>query len=96
MLATDGVFVIVDAKFSSLVQENVGNPHAALCYAISLLYCLPTSLAGGGAGLGAMWGRETALHMLADAGFPDVSVLDSPRPQNCIYLCRRGAAPNLR
>jgi SAM-dependent methyltransferase len=92
-LVADGIFVMVDAKFSSLVQENVGNPHAALCYGISLLYCLPTSLAEGGAGLGAMWGRQTALGLLADAGFREVRVLDSPRPQNCIYLCRRSPAP---
>jgi SAM-dependent methyltransferase len=91
-LAPGGVFVMVDARFSSHVQENVGNPHAALCYGISLLYCVPTALAGGGAGLGAMWGQQAALGMLAAAGFGDVQVLDSPRPQNCIYLCRRGPA----
>ena len=95
-LAPDGVFVMVDAKFSSRVQENVGNPQAALCYGISLLYCVPTALAGGGAGLGAMWGQETALAMLAGAGFGDVRVLDSPRPQNCIYVCRPGRPPPSR
>jgi hypothetical protein len=26
--------------------------------------------------------------MLADAGFAEVTVLDSPRPQNCVYVCR--------
>jgi hypothetical protein len=26
--------------------------------------------------------------MLAEAGFGQVEVLDSPRPQNCIYACR--------
>jgi hypothetical protein len=35
---------MVDARFSSHVQENVGNPHAALCYGISLLYCVPAAL----------------------------------------------------
>jgi predicted TPR repeat methyltransferase len=30
-----------------------------------------------------------AREMPADAGFRDVQVLDSPRPQNYIYLCRR-------
>jgi SAM-dependent methyltransferase len=91
-LAPGGVFVMVDARSSSHAQENVGNPHAALCYGISLLYCVPTALAGGGAGLGAMWGQEAALGMLAAAGFGDVQVLDSPRPQNCIDLGRRGPA----
>jgi hypothetical protein len=53
-LAPGGVFVMVDAKFSSQLENNVGNPFAPLCYAISLLYCTPVSLADGGAGLGAM------------------------------------------
>jgi hypothetical protein len=46
------------------------------------------SLAEGGAGLGTVWGIQTARRMLADAGFSSVEVLDSPRPQNCIYVCQ--------
>lgn len=87
-LQPGGVFLMVDAKFSSYLENNVGNPFAPLCYAISVLYCMPVSLADGGAGLGAMWGTELARQMLSDAGFTDVAVLDSPRPQNCIYVCR--------
>jgi hypothetical protein len=87
-LAPGGLFVMVDAKFSSDLAGNIGHPLAALCYAISVLYCTPVSLAGGGAGLGAMWGTERARQMLAEAGFGQVEVLDSPRPQNCIYACR--------
>ena len=87
-LAPGGVFVMVDAKFSSHLAANVGNPLAALCYAISLLYCTPVGLGGGGAGLGAMWGTELARQMLAQAGFSQVQMLDSPRPQNCIFVCR--------
>lgn len=91
-LAPDGVFVMVDARFSSRVENNLGNPYAALSYGISLLFCVPTSLADGGAGLGAMWGQELAGEMLAAAGFGDVRILDSPRPQNCIDVCRSGAS----
>ncbi len=87
-LAPGGVFLMVDAKFSSYLENNVGNPFAPLCYAISMLYCTPVSLADGGAGLGAMWGIELACQMLADAGFSNVEVIDSPRPQNCLYVCR--------
>lgn len=87
-LAPGGVFLMVDANFATDLAGNVGNPQAALCYAISLLYCVPVSLAGGGAGLGAMWGTELAHDMLAAAGFGQVEVVDSPRPQNCIYICR--------
>lgn len=87
-LPPGGMFVMVDARFSSRLENNVGNPFAPLCYAISLLYCTPVSLADDGAGLGAMWGTELACQMLSEAGFTDVTVLDSPRPQNCIYVCR--------
>jgi hypothetical protein len=87
-LAPGGVFVMVDTKFSSSLENNVGNPVAPLSYAISLMYCTTTSLAAGGPALGAMWGTEVACRMLADAGFTSVEVLDSPRAQNCIYLCR--------
>jgi ubiquinone/menaquinone biosynthesis C-methylase UbiE len=87
-LAPDGLFFMVDTNFSSHVEKNVGNPLAALCYSISLMYCTTTSLAEGGAALGAMWGTEKASEMLADAGFRHVDVLGSPRPQNCIYVCR--------
>lgn len=87
-LAPGGVFVMVDAKFSSHLPANLGNPLAALCYAISLMYCTPVGLDGGGAGLGAMWGTELACQLLARAGFSQVQMLDSPRPQNCIFVCR--------
>jgi SAM-dependent methyltransferase len=91
-LAPDGVFLMVDTKFATRLEDNVGNPYAPLSYGTSLLFCVPTSIATGGSGLGAMWGQERAREMLADAGFTDVEVLDTPRPQNCMYVCRREAS----
>jgi 2-polyprenyl-3-methyl-5-hydroxy-6-metoxy-1,4-benzoquinol methylase len=87
-LAPDGLFFMVDTNFSSHLEKNIGNPLAALTYSISLMYCTTTSLAEGGAALGAVWGTEKASELLADAGFRHVEVLGSPRPQNCIYACR--------
>jgi Rv2258c-like winged HTH domain/Methyltransferase domain len=87
-LAPDGLFLMIDAAFSSHLENNVGNPLAPLTYAISLLYCTTVSLAEDGAALGALWGTETALGMLSSAGFTHVEVVASPRPQNCIYICR--------
>jgi len=88
-LAPDGVFVMVDTKFSSRLERNIGDPLAALGYATSLMYCTTTSLAEGGAALGLMWGTELASEMLAAAGFGRVDILGSPRPQNAIYVCGR-------
>ncbi|HEY2204444.1 MAG TPA: hypothetical protein VGH99_08220 [Pseudonocardia sp.] len=48
---------------------------------------MPTSLAEGGEGLGAVWGRERATEMLAEAGFDRVDVHDSVRPQNSVFVC---------
>lgn len=59
-------------------------------YGFSLMHCMPVSLASGGAGLGTVWGQQLAKRMLAEAGFDNVQILDTPRPQNCSYVCRRG------
>jgi SAM-dependent methyltransferase len=87
-LTPAGQFVMVDFAFSSKLERNVGNPFAPLYYAVSVMHCMPVSLAEDGAGLGAVWGEDMAREMLAAAGFTSVDVFDSPRPQNCIYVCR--------
>lgn len=83
-----GVFVMVDFKFSSRLERNLANRFAPLHYAVSVMHCMTVSLAEGGAGLGTVWGEELARKMLAEAGFGSVEVIDTPRPQNCIYICR--------
>jgi hypothetical protein len=48
---------------------------------------MSVSLAGGGPGLGAAWGKELALEMLSDAGFGDVRVETLPHDiLNYYYL----------
>jgi hypothetical protein len=86
-LAPGGYFLMIDFKFASDIADNIGNPLAPLHYGISVMHCMTVSLAGGGAGLGTVWGIEKAREMLAAAGFAQVDVVDSPRPQNCIYIC---------
>jgi len=43
-------------------------------YTISCMHCMSVSLAGGGPGLGAAWGKTKALEMLGEAGFGNVRV----------------------
>jgi SAM-dependent methyltransferase len=88
-LAPNGTFLMVDFKASSNLEDNVGIPYAPYYYALSVLHCMTISLADGGAGLGAMWGEQLARALLAEAGFTRVDVVDSPRPQNAIYICRK-------
>jgi ubiquinone/menaquinone biosynthesis C-methylase UbiE len=86
-LEPSGTFLMIEFKFSSQLEENIGNPFAPMYYGFSLMHCMPVSLAVEGAGLGAVWGEQTARKMLAEAGFRNVKVVDTPRPQNCIFVC---------
>ena len=45
-----------EPSISSNLEDNIGNPIAAMAYGISLLHCMTVSLAQGGAGLGTGWG----------------------------------------
>ncbi len=87
-LAPDGVFLMIDIKASSNLEDNMHSPHATRQYAVSTMHCMVVSLAGGGSGLGNMWGEQLALEMLAKAGLTNVQVLDSSNPTNSIYVCR--------
>ncbi|MNT95682.1 hypothetical protein D3C71_2104300 [compost metagenome] len=54
------------------------------------MHCMTVSLAQDGAGFGAMWGRETAVAMLSERGFTDVTAHQLPHDlQNDYYVCRR-------
>jgi SAM-dependent methyltransferase len=87
-LAPDGLFAMLDIRGTSDVGEDIRNPFAPFYYGVSVLHCMTVSLAEGGTGLGTMWGERVARRMLAEAGFTSVEVVDSPRPQNIIYICR--------
>ncbi len=87
-LAPGGVYLMVEPKASSQLEENIGNPFAPYIYGMSVLHCMTVSLAAGGAGLGTAWGEQLARRMLGDAGFTTVEVVDAPGPQNSIYICR--------
>lgn len=87
----DGIYLMVDVVGHSEVSDNLDLPLATFLYTCSVLHCMPVSLALGGDGLGTMWGRETALRMLGEAGFADVDVREvETDPQNAYYVCARG------
>jgi 2-polyprenyl-3-methyl-5-hydroxy-6-metoxy-1,4-benzoquinol methylase len=86
-LAPGGTYLMIEFKFSSRLEENIRNPFAPIYYGFSLMHCMPVSLAVGGMGLGTVWGEQTARRLLAEAGFGKVEVLDTPRPQNCVFVC---------
>jgi SAM-dependent methyltransferase len=92
-LAPDGVYLMLEPRASSSLEDNLGNPFSPYIYGMSVLHCMTVSLAEGGAGLGTAWGQQLARRMLEEAGFASVDVVPAPGPQNDIYVCRKQAAP---
>lgn len=89
ILKPGGLFLMQDIKARTCVADNMENPLGPFTYTISCMHCMSVSLAYGGAGLGAAWGKELALKMLGEAGFKDVSVHELPHDiLNYYYLCR--------
>jgi SAM-dependent methyltransferase len=89
-LVPGGRFVMVEPRVSSDLADNLDNPLVPLLYGISTLHCMTVSLAAGGAGLGTAWGEQTALAMLADAGFGEVTVHEAPGdPLNAVFVTSR-------
>lgn len=89
-LREDGIYLVQDIGGSAQLENNLDFPFAAFLYTASTMHCTPVSLAQGGAGLGTMWGWETALEMLKAAGFaaPERHVLPHD-PMNVWFVARR-------
>jgi ubiquinone/menaquinone biosynthesis C-methylase UbiE len=80
-LRPGGVFLMQDVAGRTKLEDNLTHPLAPFNYTISCMHCMSVSLAAGGPGLGAMWGREQALEMLAAAGFESIRVESLPHDQ---------------
>jgi 2-polyprenyl-3-methyl-5-hydroxy-6-metoxy-1,4-benzoquinol methylase len=88
-LKSDGVYFMQDIKGSSQVEKNMDNPLAPYLYTVSCTHCMTVSLAQGGKGLGAMWGKELACEMLKETGFGNIEVKELPHdPINYYYIIR--------
>ena len=89
-LRPGGTFLMQDIHASSQLENNIGHPIGPFIYTISCLHCMSVSLASGGAGLGAAWGKELALQMLEEAGFADIRVETLPHDfQNCYFIMQK-------
>jgi ubiquinone/menaquinone biosynthesis C-methylase UbiE len=89
-LRPGGIFLMVDVKASSRLEDNVGVPLRSYFYTVSTMHCMTVSLALNGEGLGTVWGRQLAESMLADAGFTDVQVKEiESDPINYYYVARK-------
>lgn len=89
-LRPGGVFLMVDIKASSRLEDNIGVPFTPYMYTVSTMHCMSVSLGLDGDGLGTCWGRELATSMLSDAGFDDVHVHEiESDPINFYYVARK-------
>ena len=89
-LRPGGTYLCVDIKASSHLHDNVDHPLGPFLYTVSCMHCMTVSLAQGGAGLGAVWGEQTAMRMMAEAGFTDVRTETVPGDiTNNYYIARR-------
>ncbi len=77
-LRPGGVLFAVEPRASSRLGENIGRLESPYLYGLSVLYCLPVSLAGSGAGLGTCWGSEATREMLGRVGFDPVEEREAP------------------
>lgn len=73
-LRPGGIFLMQDIAGRTDLTDNLDGPMAPFMYTISCMHCMSVSLAAGGPGLGAMWGRELAVEMLTAAGFSQLRV----------------------
>jgi SAM-dependent methyltransferase len=86
-LRPGGVFLMQDIAGHTKLSDNARHVLGPFTYTISCMHCMSVSLAAGGPGLGAMWGREKALEMLTAAGFTNVRVAELPHdPINYYYV----------
>lgn len=89
-LRSGGTYLMQDIRAATNVEDNLDHPLAPYFYTVSCMHCMTVSLAYGGAGLGTMWGRETALRMLAEAGFQRVEIQQLPQDiVNDYYITRK-------
>jgi SAM-dependent methyltransferase len=87
-LKDEGIYVCVDANCSAKLEDNAG-PLGSLYYGFSLLYCMTTSLAAGGAGLGTLGFHEENVRALcAEAGFGSVRRVPIQSPLHSLYEIR--------
>jgi 2-polyprenyl-3-methyl-5-hydroxy-6-metoxy-1,4-benzoquinol methylase len=83
-LREEGTYLMLEMNASGVVEEN-RNPVGKFLYNVSTLYCMTTSLAHGGAGIGACMGEEKARELAYAAGFARLRKLPIEEPFSVLY-----------
>jgi SAM-dependent methyltransferase len=84
-LRSGGVYVCLDINCSDMLEENA-NPLGAMFHGVSVFYCMTTSLANNGAGLGTLGFHEGKVRELCEkAAFSSVRRVPLENPFNNLY-----------
>jgi SAM-dependent methyltransferase len=86
-LADGGTYLMLEMNASGDVDEN-DNPLGRLLYSVSTLYCMTTSLAHGGAGIGACMGGHKAHELAEESGYGHFRKLPIEDPFSVLYELR--------
>ena len=87
-LRPDGIYVCLDINCADRHEDNHG-PVATMMYGFSVLYCMTTSLANGGVGLGTCGLPEAkARELCLQAGFSELRRAPIEDPFNNLYEVR--------
>jgi SAM-dependent methyltransferase len=89
-LTSDGVLLWTEFNVSGDLTENLQNPFnlGKFTYSASTLYCMTTSLAEGGAGIGTCMGAHKAEDLAKEAGFGRFRRLPIEDPFTVVYEAR--------
>ncbi|MCW9706121.1 class I SAM-dependent methyltransferase [Fodinibius salsisoli] len=89
-LKPGGTYLMQDIHSTGHVHKNMNHPLGPALYTVSCMHCMSVSLAQGGDGLGAMWGREKAQELLQKAGFEDIQIYQLEHDiQNDYYVMKK-------
>lgn len=84
-----GLYLMQDISCAGRHHQDREHMFGPFLYTISCMHCMSVSLANGGPGLGAAWGKTKALEMIGEAGFENVNVETLPHdPLNFYYIAR--------
>ncbi|MBV9502754.1 MAG: methyltransferase domain-containing protein [Acidobacteriaceae bacterium] len=87
-LKDEGIYICLDTNCSDRLEQNIG-PLGAIFHGVSVMYCMTTSLANGGAGLGTLGFHERRVNeMCQEAGFRFVRRVPLENPFNNLYEIR--------
>lgn len=88
-LRDGGAYLLLEYRVGDTLEDNLG-PIGAVFYSLSVSYCMTTSLALHGEGLGTCGLPETRVREMAhQAGFEELAAVPFEHPFNKVYVAKK-------